>query len=82
MKEHLRGKIWGALRRPTLVKAFGGGETGEKIADFLHEIDYEMFSPWGPGRPGGMPFQPEAGAAMPTDPINSDLIKPNPTKSD
>ena len=31
--------IWNALMRPLVVAAFGGGEAGEKVADFLNEID-------------------------------------------
>jgi hypothetical protein len=38
-RDHAKAPIWAALERPTVVAAFGGGEQGEKIADFLNEID-------------------------------------------
>jgi len=81
MKEHVRGKIWSALYRPTLVKAFGGGESGEKVADFLHKVDYEMFSAWGPGGSGGMNLNGAADSAKPTDPTESNPIKPSQSES-
>jgi len=38
-KEIATAPIWNALKRPALVAGFGGGEAGEKVVDFLNEID-------------------------------------------
>jgi hypothetical protein len=76
MKHRATGPIWGALLRPNLVKMFGGGEAGEKIADFLDEINYGP-SPSGSPRRSKREARPLPDSReKPKDQTESNQIKP------
>ena len=80
MKDHLTGRVCSAISRPTLAKALGGGKAAGKLADLLHKIQYETFSPNGTGDgPGRVNSGSSANSIKPNDPTGSNSIKPNQT---
>jgi hypothetical protein len=75
-KKRLRGMCFSVLRNKTMADLFGGGEHGEKIAEMLHRIEFDLplddlvdTKLSGKTRP----------ASVKPNPTESDLIQPNPT---
>ena len=79
-KDQITGRIWRELQRPDAVKMFGGGELGERVADFFDEIEYGPSPPWGPVRPKREARPLADGPEKPKDQTESNQIKPNQTK--
>ncbi len=80
MKDRATGRIWGALQRPNVVKVFGGGEAGEKIADLLDEINDLPSPPESPRRSKREARPSPDSPEKPKDQTESNQIKPNQTK--
>ena len=70
--EEILSPITDATTRPALAKAYGGGENGEKVADFILEIRRKY-------RPSHRRFDPPPDPLGPTP--SRQPIKPNQTKS-
>jgi hypothetical protein len=77
-KKRLRGMCFSVLRNKTMTDLFGGGEHGEKMAEILHRIEFDLplddlvdTKLSGKTRP----------ASVKSNPTESDLIRPNPTKN-
>jgi hypothetical protein len=75
-KDRLIDMVFAPLRNQTMAEAFGGGEYGEKRAELLHRIKFDLplddlldMAPV--GKSGSAPTKP-----IPTE---SELIQPNPT---
>jgi hypothetical protein len=84
-KTDLRRRIFAALNRKTLIKAFGGGELGEKIADLLDFVDWGTPLPterWKESHEVDSPGDSQMAAHGADDGVNqskSGQIKANPT---
>jgi hypothetical protein len=75
-KKRLRSMCFSVLRNKTMADLFGGGEHGEKMAEMLHRIEFDLplddlvdTKLSGKTRP----------ASVKPNPTESDLIQPNPT---
>ena len=75
-KDQITGRIWRELQRPDAVKMFGGGELGERVADFFDEIEYGPSPPWGPVRPKREVRPLADSPEKPKDQTESNQIKP------
>jgi len=82
LKDRATRPIWDALRRSTLVETFGGGETGEKAADYLIEVE-RIFSELDPSQDLVKKPSPDAPPSDQTkikpDQAESNQIIPNQT---
>ena len=74
-REKLEKLFWGVQRKQLMAKMLGGGEQGEKWADWLFRVQNGIKMPeWWKPEGGGMGF----GEATTVDPTK---IRPNPGKS-
>ena len=74
-KKRLRGLCFSVLQQQILAKLFGGGKNGEKIAEYLHRIEFDLplddlFDPGPDGEINSEEIQPSQ--------AESDPIQPNP----
>jgi len=61
IRDHATRPIFDALRRKTIVTAFGGGEIGEKVADHFQHVDDILRDPIDPGT-GAEPSKSDSAA--------------------
>jgi len=78
-KNHLIDACFSPMHNQAVVECFGGGEYGKKMAELIHRIKFDL--PWKDFR-----FDAEmSGKTHPNEtksnPTESDLIRPNPTKN-
>ena len=75
-KERLRDICFDSLQYKNMAMLFGGGEAGEKMAELLHCIKFDL--PLPDFIDPGLSEKPSPVAVKP-NPTESDLIQPNPT---
>jgi hypothetical protein len=72
-KNKLLDPIFAQMEVNSWAKAFGGGETGRKVGEFIVEVRRDL-------PPGTLTGQNQSNPVKP-NPNESDLIQPNPTKN-
>jgi hypothetical protein len=75
-KDRLIDMVFAPMQNQTMAEAFGGGEHGKKQAELLHRIKFDLpledlLGMKTPGKSAPVPTKP--------NPIESELIQPNPT---
>ena len=82
-KKRLRSMCFSVLRNKTMADLFGGGEHGEKIAEMLHRIEFDLplddlvdTKLSGQTRPASVKPNPTESDPIQLNPTHSNLIQP------
>ena len=75
-KNRLIDMCFSPMKQQTMAECFGGGEHGEKIAEMLHRIEFDL--PLDDLVDTKLPGETRPASVKP-NPTESDLIQPNPT---